>query len=129
MKKAFIVVTLTAVSSLLAVPPQPLVATGAQATTLGIAGRTNATPWVAAHGSFVAVVWGASSEGRTDVFVAVSRDRGTTFDSPVQVNASAGGARLGGELPPRVALVPRDGASDIVVLWTARAAATQILMA
>ena len=95
---------------------------------LGVEGRTNSTPWVAASGSFVAVAWGASVPGATDVFVAVSRDAGQTFGVPVQVNAVAGEAKLGGEFPPRVALVTRAGATDpeIAVLWTARGETTAI---
>ena len=74
---------------------------------LAIEGRANATPWVAARGPFVAVAWGATAAaGGTDVYVAVSRDSAGTFDSPVRVNARPGTARLGGELPPRVALSP-----------------------
>ena len=98
---------------------------------LDIPGRSDATPWVAASGSFVAVAWGAGGGGKTDVYLAVSRDGGATFGSPVQVNETAGEARLGGELPPRVALVSRSGASDpeIVVLWTARAEKTAIKVA
>ena len=49
-------------------------------------GRSNSTPWVAAAGSFVAVAWGATTAGKTDVFLAVSRDGGLTFGAPVQVN-------------------------------------------
>jgi hypothetical protein len=58
----------------------------------------------------------------------VSRDGGRTFGAPVQVNSTSGEARLGGELPPRVALAPRSGSADpeIVVLWTARGATTEI---
>jgi hypothetical protein len=89
---------------------------------LGLAGRTNLTPWIAAHGKVVAVAWGATSDGKTDVFLATSRDEGVTFGAPVRVNAVAGTARLGGELPPRVA-VTDDG---IVVLWGARGASTSI---
>ena len=101
-------------------------------TTLAIAGRSNANPSVAAAGDVVAVAWGATlSGGKTDVFVAVSRDGGSTFGAPRQVNKVQGEARLGGEMPPRVSLVPRRGASvpDIVVLWTARTGTTQIKMA
>ena len=91
--------------------------------TLAVAGRTNATPWVAARGTFVAVAWGARQPGsESDVFVAISRDGARTFGAPVQVNAMAGEARLGGEMPPRVALRARPGRPipTIVVLWTAR---------
>ncbi|HXW06979.1 MAG TPA: sialidase family protein [Vicinamibacterales bacterium] len=97
-------------------------------TPLDVPGRSSSTPWVAAAGPFVAVAWGASISGKTDVFVAVSRDGGTTFGSPVQVNRVAGEARLGGEMPPRIALVP-EGASRvpaIVVVWTARGKNTEI---
>jgi hypothetical protein len=99
--------------------------------TLEVGGHSNATPWVAAAGSFVAVAWGASTDGKADVFVAVSRDSGQTFSSPVQVNAVAGEARLGGEMPPRVALARKSESAqpDVVVLWTARDQVTQIRMA
>ena len=97
--------------------------------TLDVAGRSDATPWVAARGSFVAVAWGATiPSGKTDVFLAVSRDGGASFGRGVQVNAVAGEARLGGELPPRVALVGGKAgqAPEILVLWTARGATTEI---
>jgi hypothetical protein len=98
------------------------------ATSLAIAGRSNATPWVASDGPLVAVVWGASIAGKTDVFVAVSHDSGKTFGTSVQVNTIPGEARLGGELPPRVAVTAGRGPStaEVVVLWTARGAATSI---
>jgi hypothetical protein len=102
--------------------------TPADAVTLGVEGRTSSHPWIAASGDFVAVVWGASAAGKMDVFVAVSRDAGQTFGAPVQVNAIAGEGRLGGELPPRVALARGSGTGDpdVVVLWTARGDTTQI---
>lgn len=100
--------------------PTPLV-------TLAVPDRVNAAPWVAAEGAFVAAVWGATAGGKTDVFLAVSRDGGASFGAPVRVNAADGEARLGGELPPRVVLVPRRGkAPEIVVLWTSRGEMTQI---
>jgi len=92
---------------------------------LGVPGRTNQTPWIAARGKVVAVAWGATAEGMTDVFVAMSRDDGTTFASPVRVNAAPGTARLGGELPPRVAVTDQ----GVVVLWTARDGSTSIVLA
>jgi hypothetical protein len=94
-----------------------------------VPGRSNSTPWVAATGSFVAVAWGATAEGKkTDVFVAVSRDGGHTFGAPVQVNAVAGEARLGGDIPPRVALLAKAGSAvpEITVLWNARGETTAI---
>jgi hypothetical protein len=119
------------VTALPAAPSAPI-------TSLGIPGRDNATPWIAADGSLVAVTWGASAGAQSDVFLAVSRDAGMTFDSPVRVNREHGEARLGGELPPRVAIVPRSvprvtgdaaAARDILVLWTARGTSTALKLA
>jgi hypothetical protein len=89
---------------------------------LAVTGRASSTPWIAANGSFVAVAWGARTPaGASDVFVAVSRDEGATFSPPVQVNTQPGEARLGGELPPRVAVTRLpNGAPQITVVWTAR---------
>ena len=103
----------------------------ARSVSLDVPDRADANPWVAAEGSFVAVAWGARGSGKTDVFLAVSRDGGSTFGSPIQVNAIAGEARLGGELPPRVALVSRGDGSipEIVVLWTAQGATTEVKVA
>jgi hypothetical protein len=96
-----------------------------------IPGRSDATPSVAAAGSWVAVAWGASDSGAADVFVAVSRDGGRTFGTPVQVNRTPGEARLGGELPPRVAVqaTPGSRTPTVVVAWTAREKATSIKVA
>jgi hypothetical protein len=104
---------------------------GPQPTTLvsiGVEGRSNSTPSVAAAGSFVAIAWGASAEGMADVYVAVSRDAGQTFTVPVQVNDVPGAAKLGGEFPPRVAVTPRKGSGDpdIAVLWTEKGDTTAI---
>ncbi len=90
--------------------------------------RADSTPSVAAAGRLVAVAWGASEKGAADVYVAVSDDAGRTFGDPVRVNDVPGEARLGGELPPRVALrASRDGAPpEVAVLWTARGEATEI---
>ncbi|MGH9139811.1 MAG: sialidase family protein [Vicinamibacterales bacterium] len=89
---------------------------------LGVQGRGNATPTIAADGSFVAVTWGATqASGVTDVFAAVSRDGGRRFAAPVRVNDVDGDARLNGEQPPHVALVPRAGHGPaIVVVWTTK---------
>ncbi len=111
----------TVVLGLRAAPP-------AGVASLAVTGRSNSTPWVAAAGSFVAVAWGASTAGKADVFVAISRDAGLTFAAPVQVNKVPGEARLGGELPPRVALAAGTGSADpeIAVLWTARGETTAL---
>ena len=97
---------------------------------LRVDGRSNATPWIASDGDFVAVVWGATADAKTDVYSATSRDGGRTFSVPVRVNGHVGEARLGGELPPRVALVAGAGLDpEVVVLWTAREAATTVKIA
>lgn len=96
--------------------------------TLAIQGRSSQTPWAAALGRFVAVSWGASVDGKADVYLALSQDEGRTFGLPVRVNAIEGEARLGGELPPRVALVPRpgEGVPGIVVSFGSKTTGTAI---
>ena len=98
---------------------------------LDVPARADATPSIAASGSFVAVAWGASADGKADVYVATSRDGGLTFGAPVQVNRVSGEARLGGELPPRVALHAGAASAqpDVSVLWTARGTGTAIKIA
>jgi hypothetical protein len=104
-------------------PPAPL-AGAAASIELSVAGRRNATPTVAADGEFVAVAWGGSQpSGSTDVFVATSRDGARTFSPPARVNHVEGDARLNGEQPPHVALVPRPRRDPaIVVVWTTKGA-------
>jgi len=97
--------------------------------TLTVPGRSSQTHWAAALGPFVAVAWGAHvPDGRSDVFVAVSRDGGRQFHAPVRVNDIEGEARLGGELPPRVALVPRSGGDvpEIVIAYGSKTRSTAI---
>jgi hypothetical protein len=92
------------------------------ATTLAIAGRTNANVSLAANGTLVAAVWAASlPSGMTDIYAAVSRDGGSTFGQPARVNAKAGDARVNGEQPPRVAIRDKVNAlSEIDVVWTSK---------
>lgn len=98
-------------------------------TTLAVADRTGANPTVAAHGAFVAVAFSAATISSMDIFVATSTNGGTTFGAPVQVNRVAGEARVSGEEPPRVALVPRRGTTpEIVIVWTAKAGTTWKLL-
>jgi hypothetical protein len=105
-------------------------ATPPDTVTLAIDGRSNATPWVAAVDSFVAVVWGATAEGKTDIYLTMSADGGRSFGAARRVNTIAGEARLGGELPPRVALRTRGtGPPELAVLWTARGVTTEIKLA
>jgi hypothetical protein len=91
---------------------------------LGVRGRANATPSIAASGDLVAVVWGASTlDGSTDVYAAFSRDAGRSFGVPVRVNDAAGDARLSGEQPPRVAIDAR----AVTVVWTSKGARGTVL--
>lgn len=100
-------------------------------TTLDVPGRSDSTPWIAARDAFVAVAWGAAADGKADVFVATSQDGGRTFGAPVRVNRIDGEGRLGGELPPRVAIHPTTPgtAPTIDVLWNARGTTTEIKIA
>lgn len=113
-------------------PQEGVAATSVNAdVTLAISGATNQTPWVAASGSLVAVAWAASAAGKADIYTAVSRDGGLTFATPVRVNTVVGEARVNGELPPRVALVPKPGAAEpeLVVLWNAKSDVAQVKIA
>lgn len=98
--------------------------------TLEVAGRSNANVSLAAHGAFVAAAWSASSpNGATDVFTAVSHDGGRRFSEPTRVNTTAGDARVNGEQPPRVALLPRAGRTPgMTVVWTSRNSVGNILL-
>jgi hypothetical protein len=110
----------------------PRATAAAGLTELAVGGRSNATPWVAARGSFVAVAWGATADrGAPDVFLAVSRDGGATFGPPVRVNPVEGEARTGGELPPRVELAQAGAGRDpvIVVAYETTGAATAVKVA
>jgi hypothetical protein len=92
-------------------------------TLVGIPGQINEHVSIASDGATrVAMVWSASSESDgSNILAAVSEDGGASFGPPVRVNAIDRPARVNGEQPPRVALVPRtDGSRSIVVLWTAR---------
>jgi len=107
-------------------------ATTSHELTFAIPGRTNAFPSIASDGRFIAVVWGATTtDGKADVFIVTSRNGGLTFGAPVQVNATGGEARLSGEMPPRVGIhtTASYGGPDVIVLWTARGANTEIKMA
>jgi hypothetical protein len=89
--------------------------------TIVIAGRSGANPSLASRGDFVALTFSAATASGMDVYVATSRDGGRTFGTPSQVNTLAGQARVSGEQPPRVALVPRARRDpDIVVVWTVK---------
>jgi hypothetical protein len=121
-------IALTALATTLASAPSAQ--TNADVT-LAVAGATNQTPWVAAHREMVAVVWGATANGKGNVFSAVSQNGGRTFAAPVQVNAVAGEARISGEIAPRVSIVPPAAGTpaEIVVAWNAKDGGTQVKLA
>lgn len=92
-----------------------------RAISLGVEGRANSNPTVATNGQYVAVVWSAATTNSMDIYAAMSRDGGATFAAPVQVNTVAGDARVSGEEPARVALVPRKNSPpEVVVVWTSK---------
>jgi hypothetical protein len=95
---------------------------GTPQTTLAVSGRANANVSLAALGDAVVAVWSAAQkDGVTDIYLSISRDGGMSFADPARVNDKPGDARVNGEQPPRVALVPRtQGPPEIVVIWTAR---------
>jgi hypothetical protein len=104
----------------------------AAAEPLRIAARrgANANVSLVARGRFAAMAWGVTAAGATDIYVAVSRDGGRAFSTPVRINGRAGGASLSGEQPPRIALVPgKTNEPSIVVGWTAKADAGTRLIA
>jgi hypothetical protein len=104
----------------------------AETRTIGVPRRANAYPSLVAAGGFAAAAWGATTAaGRTDIYVATSRDSGRTFGPPVRVNQSAAEASLSGEQPPRLALIPHAGRSPaMVAVWTTkRAGATRLVSA
>ena len=83
--------------------------------TLSVAGSDSSGVSLASSGHRVVAAWAATRDGHTDIYAAMSRDDGATFDAPVRVNDIEGDARVSGEQPPRVAL-----ASDVVVVWASR---------
>ncbi len=89
---------------------------------VGVAGRSNAYPSIAAIDQFVAITWGATAKGgATGVYSAISRDGGRTFAAPIAVSRADSPASLSGEQPPRVSLVPRRGHEPaVVVVWTSK---------
>jgi hypothetical protein len=103
--------------------------TGDKVEQLAVQGRTNANPSIAAAGQFVGVAWSAATTSSMDIFVATSNDGATTFSQPVRVNATAGEARVSGEQPPRIALVPHKGQTpEVVVVWTAKGPTGTLLL-
>ena len=84
--------------------------------TLAVAGSDSSGVSLASAGHRVVAAWAATRDGHTDIYAAMSRNDGATFDAPVRVNDVEGDARVSGEQPPRVAL-----GEDVVVVWASRA--------
>jgi hypothetical protein len=65
-----------------------------------------------------------------DIYLSVRSFDGGEFSAPVRVNATPGDARVNGEQPPRIALVPRATAfPSIVVVWTSKRDSGTVLLA
>ncbi len=88
---------------------------------IGVKDRANAFASIAADGNFAAIAWGATKDGVTDIYTAVSRDGGRSFGTPVRATQAGSPANVSGEQPPRVALVHRAKQDpSIVIVWTAK---------
>src|SRR3954454_21192705 len=78
---------------------------------VGIEGRANANVSIDARRNLGALTWAATKGRATDVYAAISRDGGRTCATPARVNDVPGAASVGGEQPPRIAIVEHDGPS------------------
>jgi hypothetical protein len=90
--------------------------------TLAVAGRASANASLAANGDLVAAAWGAFGDGGgSDIYTAMSRDGGRTFEAPVRASSGQAPAQISGEQPPRISVLRRAGGdASVVVVWTAR---------
>ena len=86
----------------------------------GIPGHDNAYASTAARRNVVALAWGATANGRTDVYTSISLDAGRTFGMPRRVSDDSSPASLAGEQPPRVTIDTSDRVPSIAVVWTSR---------
>ena len=78
-----------AVSVLLAAAGAQAAAPAARDITIGVRGRVNAAPSIAAIGRVVVLAWGASTSGGMDVYASVSRDGARTFGVPASTTLTA----------------------------------------
>jgi hypothetical protein len=92
----------------------------AQPQTIGVPGASNSTPSLAAAGQTVAVVWTASKDAISNVYLAMSADDGATFSAPTRVNDQDGDAGATTEQPPRVAISGSGRQRTVTVLWSKR---------
>lgn len=95
-------------------------ARSAQVQTIGVPGASNSTPSLAAAGQTMAAVWTATKDGRSNVYVAMSGDRGSTFAAPTRVNDQDGDAGATTEQPPRVVISGSGHQRTVTVLWSKR---------
>jgi hypothetical protein len=82
---------------------------------LAVSGTDSRGLSLAASGNLVVAVWAATAKDATNIYAAVSQDRGNSFSAPVRVNDIEGDARVNGEQPPRVAI-----GRDVTVVWQSR---------
>lgn len=87
--------------------------------TLAVPDATNTTPSLAIAERTVAAVWTATRDGRSNLYLAISRNGGASFDSPVRVNDVDGEAGATNEQPPRVVLSGPAGRT-VTVVWAKR---------
>ena len=97
---------------------------------LAVPGRANANVSLAAAGEFVAATWSAAEPGGAmDIYLSVRSGVDQEFSPPVRVNSTPADARVNGEQPPRIALVPSASAIPaIVVVWTAKRESGTVLL-
>ena len=93
--------------------------------TMGVPGASNSTPSLTAVGRTVAVVWTASKDGSTDLYLAISNDGGATFSAPRRVNDRDGDAGVTNEQPPRVVISGSGNSRAVTVVWSKRDAGPQ----
>jgi hypothetical protein len=88
--------------------------------TLGVPGASNTTPSLFSVGQTAVVVWTAASEGKSNIYLAVSTDGGAKFSAPTRVNDQDGDAGATPEQPPRVVISGSKTAPTITVVWAKR---------
>jgi hypothetical protein len=89
---------------------------GGQVSRLAVGGTTGSGLSLAVSGQHVVGVWAATTESRTNIYAAISRDGGARFGAPIRVNDVDGDARVSGEQAPRVAIWK----DLVVVTWSSR---------
>ena len=88
--------------------------------TLGVPGASNTTPSLFAMGQTAVVVWTGTKDSKSNIYIAVSNDGGTTFSAPTRVNDQDGDAGATNEQPPRVVISGSRATPTITVVWSKR---------